>query len=88
MSKEQFINLMKTKADEINSISEKNSTAGKRLTIKPPKKTKLLKDFEDLEEENQDDAGDAQINEEFKDVIRGVKLLFLFSNKELLPQKN
>jgi hypothetical protein len=76
MTKEDFVQLMKKKAEEIN-LKNDNKIAGKIGTIKQSsqplsKNNKNYREEDELEEENDDDAGDLQINEEFKDVIRGV----------------
>ena len=80
---------MKEKAIEISIQNDKKIQSGRKSTIKQPtshsqsKKPINIKDEEENYEINDDDEGDQQINEEFKDVIRGVINNLISSNKEL-----
>jgi hypothetical protein len=74
MSEEEFIKMMKERGSEMIKLDKKSqSVVGsttKQASNTQNKKSKNKED--DLIDDPDDDEGELQINEEFKDVLRGV----------------
>ena len=79
MTKDEFIEMMKEKGLETNKL-EKKSQSGKSGITKHMSQgniKKMKNGSDEPDDEEGDDVAEFQINEEFKDVIRGVFVLLI-----------